>query len=142
MAWDKIYSAISAGLSPREQRAVILGLLFGMTTLHAAWACGLLPGIEGFATLSQVRQVVTEEVSTAEEVIEAEVKQHKNQLADEIRSLRIELIIERIDVIHTQACNTDSNELKNELAKKLRRNLAKYRGLQGYSYSLTPCEGL
>jgi hypothetical protein len=74
-AW--IASLITGDMTPGERQNFIRILFWGAVSFHIAWACGLLPGVQGFAVASEVDGKIAQAV----EPIKVEVREIDRKLS-------------------------------------------------------------
>lgn len=110
---------------------LVLGLGDVSIGVHIAWACGVLPGFPGFATINDV-QTVSEEDNAATASLNKLLKLIvRKDIARDIRDLRSRQC----------AISRANNEaLKQELTNTLYKDLTDYRDQTGQDYILPPCD--
>lgn len=114
------FSALPSGV----RHTIQLWLITALFTVHVAWACGLIPGVQGFAFASDIN----------------DVKHEIQELTLALQTQRVEYLEERVLTAYAQQCSAEGQDLREIHQRRLTRLLRHYQDVTGYTYPLQACE--
>lgn len=56
MKWDKLLEYLLAPFTTEQRWRLVVGFVIAAFMFHIAWACGRIPGLDGFASAQSVEQ--------------------------------------------------------------------------------------
>ena len=142
MTWEKLKETFLLDMSPTQQRSLLILLAVLAFTFHVAWACGFVPGVDGFAREHYVQQVADQIARAAAEGAKEDALQYIAQVEGSIKNLHTEILEERIQNLQLERCRADNEQLREQYAARVNRNMSKYRVLNGYYYNITACQDM
>lgn len=110
-------------------RLVVAGVMTFMV-FHILWACGLLPGVSGFAQADDVEYKFAEIKKQLKDSSEVQKKILQAQLAAQLRDL------------HKIRCGSSDENVKLRLDREIDEAQLEYKTLTGERYPLQACRDL
>lgn len=142
MSWSDLKDALLLGMTPSQQRSVLILVAILAFSFHVAWACGYVPGVDGFARERQVQKVADELARTAAREAKEDALRYIEQVEESIKELHTEILEERIQNFQIQRCRAENERLREQYANRVNRNMSKYRRINGYYYNITDCQDM
>lgn len=138
MDFIKVVEKLLPPMSPLQTWRVIVVILLGALGVHAAWAIGWIPGLDGFAQQAQVRH------------IEDKIEQNRvvyTQSIEEVQATQSSILVRLIaaDVERAREAQCKALTERNTGAAqgwrvRLDSSLFEFRVQAGRDYVLRPCD--
>lgn len=142
MNWKDAYQVLTEDLTPPMKRFLLHLVLFAVLFLHVAWACGWIPNVPGFALASDTDEIlkVQREMEKDWDGKLDELKASLDDLADNVHTMRVEMLEERILMLRSARCQAEGTNNREQYSRRLQRALRQYRTLTNTAYPLEACD--
>lgn len=128
-------------MEPEARRNVARFFLWLIVTIHIAWACGLIPGVNGFAFASEVDS----KIASAVEPIKSEVREIDRKLARverEVVAARIAALEKSLFDLRKAQCTAISRENPEAVefyGRQMQEVRSQYYAATGREYQAPTC---
>ena len=117
-----------------------IALAIAMLFFHVAWACGLVPGVPGFARADEVDEKIGEKLKPLYEQVGQIAKQQAD--TDEVvKEIRADQLAQRIRELQALRCTNGNRHDNERIDSEIESAQRPYRKLMGERYPVARCEG-
>lgn len=127
---------------PRVVRwRLMMALTMAFMIFHVAWACGLLPGFEGFARANEVDDKINDKLQPIYGQLGAITSQLSESQKVQNRILQSQIAAQLRD-LHRLKCSTQDDDVRSRMERDIEEAQQEYRVLSGERYPLPACKDL
>jgi hypothetical protein len=135
---------VTGDMEPGERQAAARVVLWAIVVSHIAWACGWIPGLQGFAFASEVDDKIAEVVRP----LERQLRGLERDVADvrkEQRAARVTALEGLLFETRRAQCSAIRDENREAMrfyAQRMDQLRAEYHGTTGREYAPASCSEL
>lgn len=138
MVKDALLEILPPDLPRLVRWRLTISLAIAMLGFHVLWACGMVPGVPGFARADELDAKISE----ALEPLYSQVGQLSKQQAETdevVKEIRADQLANRIRELHALRCATADHDDRERLQSEIDAAQRQYRALMGERYNVDGC---